>query len=216
MNIDVRQLLVTLALLGLACDGPAHPPEADAQRVAHDVETGPATAPTSSHNGEAEADDSAPASAAALLPLLRARHREDLPDAETLARHRDAAEGLRWLATKGTPLSVRARALSLLRHYPDATTRALLERSAETGGHASLRAAALRGLAGFADAPDDALRARLLDALRDDDPRVVEAAASVMASQASLRATLERVSDDDELSSESRARIQSALSRPAG
>ncbi len=214
-STKLDSLLVMLALGGLACDGPSRTPEPSAQGSTprasapdHEPASEAAEPPTTS---EAAAEGDTPASAKSLLPLVRARHNEDLPDAETLARHPDADEGLRWLATNGSPLSVRARALNLLRHYPDDDTRTLLDQAAKSGRRASLRAAALRGLAGFAGTPDEALQTLYSDSLRDDDPRVVEAAASVMASEAALRPALERATSDRELSNENRARIQNAL-----
>jgi hypothetical protein len=113
----------------------------------------------------------------ALEELLRAFHPEDLPSKDALAHHPGAHDSLVWLASNGEPLSMRARALTLLAHHPSPTSSDLLvDVASNPGSHPSLRAAALLGLGGHDLAGDASLRALVEAGLTDPDPRVRHAA----------------------------------------
>ncbi|MFK7986238.1 MAG: hypothetical protein AB8I08_09415, partial [Sandaracinaceae bacterium] len=113
-------------------------------------------------------------SIAALESLLSARHAEDLPNAETLSEHDQPAAALRHIATHHRRMVVRGRALSSLRHYGDAETRALLLQTlTDPDAHPTLVAAAARGSAGLT--LDTDLRAALEQVRANDDPRITRA-----------------------------------------
>ena len=153
-----RTLVVLLALGTVACARPDEPPPTVEAR-----EAGP------------------PGSADTLRPLLMARHAKDLPSPRSSARHDDAAAGLRWLAEHDDLVVVRARALLLLRHFPDADTEVLLLRQLDDAdSHQQLRAAAVRALSGFdLDARAD-LRAKAAAAVKSPDLPVAVSAARVL------------------------------------
>jgi HEAT repeat protein len=122
-----------------------------------------------------------PADVDAIASLLRARHVKDLPDAEALSRYPTAEASLRYLAETGDTMVVRTRALSLLQYFSSEPTGALLIKMASDKTlHPALRAAAITGLAGQ---PLDRQPERLevvIEALRDEDPRVGVAAVEVL------------------------------------
>lgn len=115
----------------------------------------------------------APAGTDALSRALRARHAEDVPRAEDIARDRDAEQQLRYLASHGDLLLERQRALVLLRAFPSEATRALfVQLSQNENLHVSVRVAALQGLREIA-APDDREAHELLErARRSEEPRI--------------------------------------------
>lgn len=143
-------------------------------------------------------DEAQPADVDAIARLLRARHVEDLPDAEALARYPSAEASLRHLAREGDTMVVRTRALSLLQHFSSEPTGALLAEVVSDGSmHPALRAAAIEGLAGQ---PLDRQPERLevvLASLRDKDPRVGLAAVEVLEGFEAGRRALGEVSVED-------------------
>ena len=167
MTIKKTLLLTALALMALpACQeaGTATPEPTPVTAALSAVEIAPA----------APADDSLDPSD--VRDILLAHHSEDLPPKAVLDRHPDAAAKLAAIATTDRLLIVRARALTLLSHYPDTDTRSLLLAIAnDDAEHPKLRAAALHGLAGHDLTPAD-VRATVESRLTDPDPRVAAAA----------------------------------------
>jgi hypothetical protein len=153
--------------------------------------------------------------ARALLPLLKARHPEDLPSREQILGVSGGREGLLWQAQHGNPLVVRARALSLLRHFPDPEARAvLLGALQQRRAPGELRAGAMRGLSGHLAPLSEEVRAALLAGARDPDLRVRDAALAALASDPALRPDLEALSNDPALSPEARQDALRRLSSP--
>ncbi|MEM7157126.1 MAG: hypothetical protein AAF799_30010 [Myxococcota bacterium] len=154
-------LLTCLLLLG-ACAEPTSPAPSTDPRAATE---------------EPPASNSAtdPASLESLRVRLRARHTEDLPTPQELARTPGAAESLRHLATHDERMNVRVRALSLLRFDASEATRSLLVEVIEDPAmHPSLRAAAIVGSGAL---PLEGELGDLVDeATGDSDPRVSRAA----------------------------------------
>jgi len=138
---------------------------------------------------ETEAEAATPTG---LRPLLLARHAGDLPTADELSR-RNAASALLELAANDDSLLVRSRALSLLRHFPNADTEALLRSvAADTTLHVKLRAAALRSLGTYDLESRAELRTIVLSALNESNVMVATAAASALTGAPSARASLQR------------------------
>ena len=151
-----------------------------------------------------------PADAATIASLLRARHTEDLPSAEDLAKYPTAEASLRHLAMAGDSMVVRTRAMMLLRHFGSAETGTLLVslvRDAEL--HPALRAAAVTGLAGqpIDDRPEQL--ELITAALHDADPRVGLAAVDVLDLSKSGRRELERALSREDLHVKVRSAIES-------
>ena len=136
-----------------------------------------------------------PESAQRLRGLLGARHPEDLPDKAAMDVN-GAPAALHWLAQNDAMLIIRERALLGLRYYSDAPSQALCTGVFGSEAHAKLRAAAVTCLAGSDLAADGALGGRLIEALRDPDPRVGVAAARVLAEVPAAREAIERASKD--------------------
>jgi HEAT repeat protein len=137
--------------------------------------------PISTRNGTLVEPSEPPADAAAIAGLLRARHVEDLPSAEDLAKYPTAEASLRHLALAGSSMVVRTRALMLLQHFGSEETGALLEGIVrDPDSHPALRAAAVNGLAGQPLDDRAELRALVVGALHDTDPRVGLAAVDTL------------------------------------
>lgn len=188
----MTRFLPGLFALTLGCTTPAAAPltpdDAPAERSdATEVVAGPVeVVPSAPLNAEAHitsdqpdlAEGPTPPASASIAELLRARHAEDLPDAETLNAHGDAPEALVWLSLHGDSAMVRVRATRALGQYPDAARAdhlASLFLADDT--HPALRAAALDALSAY-DAPTRQRFAGILKPLADHaDPRVARAAA---------------------------------------
>lgn len=153
-----------------------------------------------------EAEPRASLSRDALMERLRARHVEDLPDAEDLA-YEGADEALVWIASNADTMVVRARALGLLQHTPTPESLSFLkEQLTNPELHPTLRAGSIRALEGHLGA--DSVLSLLVNALRDSDPRVAHAAASVLATDPGYQAVLMAASKDPAVNADLRARIQ--------
>ncbi len=168
----------------------------------------PLDVPAGEQQAEPEPD---PAEVSTLAALLRARHVEDLPSAEQLARTPNAEASLRWLAIEADTMLVRTRALALLRHFGSPPTGDLLAALVtDSQAHPALRAAALTGMAGqpLADQPE---RLELVVAalLEGGDPRVGVAAVQVLDTFAAGRKALREAEQSDQLSPQVRAAIES-------
>lgn len=117
-----------------------------------------------------------------IRPLLMARHGSDLPSRQTLSQHSDPSGQLRRLATTDPMLVVRARALTLLRHYPgEACEAVVVAQIDDPNGDAMLRAAAVYALAGWPLTQRSDLREKIVGAVRSADLRVAVNAALVLA-----------------------------------
>jgi hypothetical protein len=152
----------------------------------------------------------APADLEAIAKLLQARHVEDLPSAEQLARYPSAEASLQQLAQHGESMVVRTRALLLLRHFDSASSGVLLLGIVgDAQAHPALRAAAVTGLAGqpLDERPEQF--EMVVAALADGDPRVGLAAVEVLDASAAGRQALRRAAKDEGLSAEVRAAIDS-------
>jgi hypothetical protein len=165
--------------------------------------------PTSTRDGTLVDPGEPPGDVATIASLLRARHVEDLPSAEDLAKYPTAEASLRHLAVAGDTMVIRTRALTLLRHFgSDETGALLIEIVRDAAAHPALRAAAVTGLAG--QPLDD--RAEQLElvvaALRDADPRVGLAAVEVLDGFAAGRRELRRALEREDLSERVRAAIE--------
>jgi hypothetical protein len=127
---------------------------------------------------------------------LRARHVEDLPDAQELAAM-PGAEGQLWAAYEGPePAIVKARALVLLGGFPDSGPR-LAQVAAQEELHRKLRAAAVQGL-GRADLRGDAtLRAAVEGQLRSPDVNVARAAVEALRGVPESAEALRTLADDE-------------------
>jgi hypothetical protein len=151
-----------------------------------------------------------PADLETIATLLNARHTEDLPSAEQLARYPSAEASLQHLALHGKTMLLRTRASILLRHFGSAETGALLLAIVgDPQAHPALRAAAVTGLGGqpLDDRPEQ-LEA-VVAALADADPRVGIAAVEVLDRFAAGREALRRAKRDEAISAEVRAKIES-------
>ena len=106
-----------------------------------------------------------PANVEKITHLLSARHPEDVPGPKTWAAHPDADDALKWIATHGPLNFHRERALSILRHYPDPSTKDfLLAFLQEDRYHPLIRAGAARGLTGQTVGEADCTEVRSVDA----------------------------------------------------
>lgn len=151
-----------------------------------------------------------PADVATLESLLKARHADDLPSAEQLAKYPSAEASLRYLGEHGDTMLVRVRALSLLRHFDSAASGDLLAAIATNAElHPGLRAAAVTGLAGqpLADQPERL--AIVVAALRDADPRVGVAAVKVLDEFPAGREALQAAKAEPDLTPAVRDAIES-------
>lgn len=187
--------------------------------------TDPATNPARVAAGEgAGARDGAPGGGgevhqgdpvAVVESLLKARHADDLPDAQRWRSVEGAEEALLHHARHGKPLAIRVRALNALAHFPGEAARGLLiEVARRQEPPLSLRAAALRGLRGHLEGADAETLEVLIHGAKDADPRVYGAAVESMGASAALRPELERLAADESISSEVRALMRSALEAP--
>lgn len=174
----------------------------------------PLDAPTGDAEGESERASvepgTVPADLDTITSLLKARHTEDLPSAEQLARYPSAEASLQQLAQHGDTMLIRTRALLLLRHFhSDATGVLLLDILADAQAHPALRAAAVSGLAGqpLEDRPEQL--AIVVAALGDRDPRVGLAAVEVLDAFPAGRQALRHAAKDPQLAPEVRAAIES-------
>lgn len=127
------------------------------------------------------AEPDAPAPWSDLANRLKARHAEDLPDAQALAAIEGVDEGLVWLASNHDMMMVRARALEALGKVATPLALATLQATAaDTSIHGMLRSAAVIGM-GHLPLAD---HAELLDTLAilgvDTDTRVAAEAATVL------------------------------------
>jgi hypothetical protein len=181
MEVFVKPHLLLAAVALVACGSPkSSAPEPAAQQVA-------TPAPMLPQGRRAVPNDTPPAEpapegVAELDSLLRAWHKEDLPTKDALDAHSDAGGSLMWLAKNGDVMSVRVRALNLLRHYPDAETADLLLAVAtDDSAHPTLQAAAIRGMAGQDLGADERLREAAVNGLASSDIRVGLAAVEVLA-----------------------------------
>jgi hypothetical protein len=150
----------------------------------------------------------APADVDTIRALLRARHADDLPSAEQLARYPSAEASLRHLAEHGETMVIRVRALALLEHFgSDATGELLLRVVADAQLHPALRAAALTGMAGqpLDDQPERQLA--VIASLADPDPRVGIAAVELLARSATGRELLDQAAQRDDLPKAVRERL---------
>jgi len=155
-------------------------------------------------------DGSAPAELATIAGLLRARHIDDLPSAEQLARYPSAEASLVELARKGETMLVRTRALTLLRHFHSESTGALLiEIVSDAQAHPALRAGAVTGLAGQPLDQHPERLAIVVAALADADPRVGVAAVEVLATFKAGREALRDAAGREDLGPTVRAAIES-------
>lgn len=171
-------LLLTLGLA--ACDSPQ-------AQVLPDK-------PAQTQGQALEAPSQAQLQAAAdkLQPLLAARHAEDLPARGDILKVEHGPQGLLWQARHGNPLLVRARALALLRHFPDKDSRELLLQTAlSSGAPALLRSHAMMGLAGHSEGGDPEVAQALLQGAQDGERRVRLAARQTLEGSTSLRHLLE-------------------------
>ena len=156
--------LAIVAMLPVAC-AQAAPPEPTERS-----ET------TETHSDAPDRYAGAPESTRSIAQLLMARHKQDLPGKETLARYDDAEASLAWLAENGGRMVLRVRALGSLRFYTGDTTRQVLLRVlTSTDAHPALRAAAITGSGGFDLDRDTELRAAVEQSARHDDPRIARA-----------------------------------------
>jgi hypothetical protein len=177
--------------------GPAEPLDAPTERAeaAEHVNVEPGTMP---------------ADLETITALLSARHTEDLPSAEQLARYPSAEASLQHLAQHGKTMLLRTRASMLLRYFGSAETGALLIAIVgDPQAHPALRAAAVTGLSGqpLDDRPEQ--MERVVAALADADPRVGIAAVEVLDGFAAGRQALARAKRDEAVSPEVRAKIES-------
>lgn len=147
--------------------------------------------------------------------LLKARHTDDLPDAQRWRSIEGAEAALLHHARHGKPLATRVRALNALAHFPGEAVRSLLvEVARRQEPPLSLRAAALRGLSGHLEGADAETLEVLINGAKDADPRVYGAAVESMGSSAALRPELERLAADESVSAEARALMRGALEAP--
>ncbi|MFK7927125.1 MAG: hypothetical protein AB8H79_02980 [Myxococcota bacterium] len=137
-----------------------------------------ATKPTSTARASISAKSAAP-----LVSLLSARHRDDLPDRNTLDQHADAHATLMWIIESDNRGIVKNRAMQLLGAYPDrvAEHATMLDTySATTAPHPFIRTAALRAWSQHPVA-DRQARVGLFEAASiDPDPRVKAAGRAAM------------------------------------
>ncbi len=176
----VFPILVAMALV--ACGSPkSAPAEAAAQpQVATPAQPLP-QGRRIVRDADAPPAEPAPEGVAELESLLRAWHKEDLPGKDALDAHTDADQSLMWLAKNGEIMSVRVRALNLLRHYPGGETADLLaDIASDASAHPTLQAAAIRGMAGQDLASDERLRDAAVNGLSSADVRVGLAAVDVL------------------------------------
>lgn len=164
---------------------------------------------TASPTTEPAPASDAPSSVAAVKALLGARHTEDLPTAETLAAHENAGAALRYLADNGETMGLRARALATMRHVPSDETSTFLVTKATTARHPTLRAAALRGLAGPSLSAE--VQELATSSLRDPDPRIGLAAVEVLAPHPQGRATLQALAADPDATAAVRRAAEAVL-----
>ena len=124
----------------------------------------PKHAAVQQENGTTRAPEK-PANVQEITYLLSARHPEDMPDDGVWEARPDAAEALRWIVIHG-PLNLhRARALSILRHYPESSTKdLLLNHLEEVRYHTLIRSAAAHGLMGQTLEESECTRIGRLDA----------------------------------------------------
>lgn len=179
-------------------------------------QAGPAE-PLDAPTEQAEADEQAsvepgsmPADLETIAALLSARHTEDLPSAEQLARYPSAEASLQHLAQHGETMLLRTRASMLLRHFDSAETGVLLIAIVgDPQAHPALRAAAVTGLGGqpLDDRPEQL--EVIVAALADADPRVGIAAVQVLDGFGAGRQALRRAAKDEAVSPEVRAKIES-------
>lgn len=162
----MKHSLAVSALILVAC-GSAEPTSS--------ALTDPTREPTSHVEG-------APPDVDAIAALLRARHDEDLPDADALRRHPEPEAALVWLAANGEPFVVRVRALAAMASFEgDAIRQTLLAVLSDDAMHPALRAAAATGSQGLE--LDAELEGALERAARTGDPRVVRAVEARRASR---------------------------------
>ena len=161
------KLATLLMLVAVGCGGPETTGSPE-----------PSAAATDSDSTLGEPDPryaSAPTDTESVARLLRARHREDLPDRDVLLAHAEPEASLRWLVENGDPLLVRVRAASTLRFFDGAETLALLRAVfLDEALPGNLRSAAIEGTVRFP--LDETLRAELEALVGADDPRIVHAA----------------------------------------
>lgn len=132
--------------------------------------------------------------------LLQARHIVDLPSKAVLDHREDAAGSLRWLATQDKIQAIRVRALTLLRHYPDDATAAILIEVAQSETERSgIRAAALRGMVGFDLSEATIMRNELSSRLGAEDPMLAVAAVQTLATQESTIELVRQAAADEKL-----------------
>ena len=178
----MKPLLLLVATSLVACGSPksSAPSEPAAQQVAQPA--GPLPEGRRAVTTPAAAEP-APEGVAELDSLLRAWHKEDLPTRDALEKHTDAEDSLIWLAKNGDIMSVRVRALQLLRYYPDDTAGdVLLAIAADDAAHPTLQAAAIRGMSGQDLRTKASLRDAAVGGLTSTDIRVGLAAVEVLSS----------------------------------
>ena len=134
----------------------------------------PMPAPAFEANGAPEGTD-------AFAARLRAHHAEDRPGVEALEALPDAAGTLLAIEANALSLGERTAVLRLMRGVDDARTRArLLEILGDESLHSALREAAAHGLSTVDLDSDDEGREALERAAQSEDPRVRDAARSVL------------------------------------
>lgn len=199
------------AMLLLACTGAHTAP--DAGPVAQPAT--PTTLPSGTRGGDTTVSaptEGAPAGTDGIRAILLAHHTEDLPDKGALEKHPDPVASLAWLARFDDTLVIRERALLALGQWSgDATAASACAEVLGSTAPAGARAAAASCLGNQALSTDEALRAAVLTALRDPDPRVGSAAALALAGVKEARAELEAASTDASLPEETREAAAQAL-----
>jgi hypothetical protein len=169
----------------------------------------PASEPRADEPGAVESGG-VPADVETLGALLKARHADDLPSPEQLAKYPSAEASLRYLGEHGDTMVVRTRALALLRHFDSAASGDLLATIAsDAASHPALRAAAVTGLAGQALADQPERLAIVVAALHDADQRVGLAAVQVLDEFPAGREALSAAKADADLPTAVRDAIQS-------
>ena len=202
MNPRIQRMSILFSLAMVGCHtGQDETPDAPTS-AAQDPDAGQQAA-------EGEVDE-----LEAISALLRARHADDLPDAETLQTYPGAEAVLRQLGREGETMVMRTRALALLRFYSSEDSGALLAEIASDGdAHPALRAAAVTGLAGQPLADQPARLELVTASLRDPDPRVGTAAVEVLDGFAAGKLVLQEALQDE--SSELSPAVREAITERA-
>ena len=177
-------------LLGtvIGCASRAPSVDAGAEKV---VSTDVVAAETVNAASSQATETTGPASVAALIPLLKAHHSQDLPTRETLDRHEGAEEGLLWLAANADEMGVKARALMLLGLYESESSIALLDSIvSDTGQPYQLRESGFKAISSWSLEQRSARAETIGTGLSDKNPLVVIAAASAAQGVESLAGQL--------------------------